>query len=113
MINRVIVVGNLDSRFISITGGKQTPKILQLEIATTDPTNKLELVKGYITNPVLIKKVCDNRYFLNSNFCIYSGFLATKIGRNKLNKKTKNTIFMINDITLVAKGSEYLGTTNT
>lgn len=113
MINRVIVIGNLDSKFVNISGGIKCPKILKLEIATTDPTNKLELVKGYITNPVLMNKVYKNVRFLNDNFCVYSGFLATKIGRNKLNKKTKNTIFMINDITLVAKGDEFLGTSNT
>lgn len=100
MINRVILVGILESENVIVCGNKIKKTYLKIATQNYRKTKVVTIpivVYLPLLNKLLNKKNVD---FLKNNFCSYYGYLA-------LDKK-HNIQVIINDIVFVAKGDEFL-----
>lgn len=99
MINKVILIGILESDFIKVYGKKI--KSTYITIATQNfKKTKIITLKAVVFYP-LLKKLLDkkNIEFLKNNFCTYYGYLIAD--------KEQNVQVVINDIVFVAKGDDF------
>ena len=101
MINKVIINGVLETKELKIYG--KAFKKAYIKIATTKKHSKKIIIVEGIIYERLIKKIIINEAFnlLKNSVCCYSGYLS-------VDKKGK-TIFIIDDISFIAKGREILG----